>query len=209
MLLELYLGGQGLASICDDVIRPTFEEIGHRWECGDVAVYQERGACEITHRALGELRLAWSTSDRPAPLAIGGTPSGDEYRLPTAMCELVLLEVGWNAISLGTNLPFETWHAALEARRPKLLWLSVSHLGSRESFLAEYPPLFEHAQRLGIPVALGGQALDEPLRRQIRFTTYCETMRQLEAFAASWKASHEGSASTNSPDRGDEHRLAL
>jgi excisionase family DNA binding protein len=207
IIFELYLNGQSLAGLCDDILRPTFFDIGDRWECGQVQVYEERTACEITQRILTELRLAWQQVDAQAPLAIGGTISGDEYRLPTSMCELVLLEAGWNALSLGTNLPFATWHAALETRRPKLLWLSLSYVADRDQLLAEYPQLFEHAQRLGIAVALGGNGVDDELRRALRFTTFCENMRQLEAFASSWRAAHDTNKPT--PDEGDERRLAL
>jgi MerR family transcriptional regulator, light-induced transcriptional regulator len=210
ILFELYLSGHRLSAICDDVIRTTFYDIGNRWECGKVAVYQERTACEITQRVMSELRTAWQNIDPLAPLAIGGTLPGDEYRLPTSACELVLLEAGWNALSLGTNLPFDTWHQALEQRRPKLLWLSLSYVTDRDLLLACYPPLFDHAQQLGIPVVLGGNGIDDDLRHSLRFTTFCENMRQLEAFATSWRASHEGVGnSPSSSDDGDERRLAL
>lgn len=206
VLFELYLNGREISAICDDVIKPTFVKIGDQWECGRVEVYQERTACEIAQRVLTEFRLAWSTPSPQAPLAIGGTLAGDWYRLPTSMCELVLLDAGWNAISMGTDLPFETWHAALEARKPQLLWVSVSYVHNREQFLTQYPALFDHAQRLGIPVVLGGQAFDDSLRSLVRFTTFCDNMRELESFASSWKKSHEVD---QSPPEPDAKRLAM
>lgn len=207
ILLEMYLGGMSLAAICDDLFRPAFRQIGDKWECGDVEVYQERNACEIAQRALIEFRLAWSATDVSAPLAMGGTLSGDNYRLPTSMCELVLLDAGWSATSLGTNLPYQTWHSALETLRPQLMWVSVSHLDDPELFLREYPKLYEHAQSLSIPVVLGGQAITQELRDQVRFTVWCESMRQLESFAVTWKSALESQTAAKSSQ--DERRLAL
>lgn len=207
LLFEMFLNGHRLSAICDEILRPTFVEIGRQWACGDVAVYQERHACEIVQRVLTEFRLAWSIVDARAPLALGGTLSGDEYRLPTSMCELVLLDAGWNAISQGTNLPFETWHMALETRKPKLLWLSVSYLADEAAFIAGCESLFEHAQQMGVAIAVGGQAITPELRPRLRFTTFCESMRELESFGISWKAAHD--AATAPPGDGDDLRLAL
>lgn len=208
ILFEMFLAGRRLSEICDDVIRPTFVEIGRSWECGETEVYQERRACEITDRILTEMRLAFGATDLSAPRALGGTLSGDDYRLPTAMCELVLQDAGWRAASLGTNLPVASLQAALVNDAPQLVWLSVSHIPDRERFVDEVTQLFEHARRLGIAVVVGGNSVDEDLRQQIRFTAFCESMRQLEAFASSWKASHDFRADPPA-DGGDERRLAL
>ncbi len=56
LVFDLYLAGQSACSICDLVLAPAFHEIGRLWGCGDVAVYRERRACEITLRALYDLR---------------------------------------------------------------------------------------------------------------------------------------------------------
>lgn len=188
ILFDLTIAGHRLSAICDDVIQPVFQEIGDGWDCGAVEVYQERSACEITQRVLTELRLAWKQPDLARPLAIGGTPSGDHYRLPTAMVELVLLECGWHTVPLGTNLPMTTLRSALATHRPALLWLSVSHLDDEERFLREYPSLYETAQQVGSAIVIGGRALTEPLRRQISYAAYCDGMRHLESFVQSLSA---------------------
>lgn len=188
IVFDLYLAGHRLATIFDQVIQPAFQQIGACWERGAAEVFEERTACEMTQRVLHELRLAWNITDPIRPLALGGTLSGDEYRIPTSMVELVLLECQWRALSLGTNLPAEAFCAALERHRPALVWLSVSAISDSGRFLQDFRLVSEFAQAAGIPLVVGGQALTEDLRRQIRFTTFCENLQQLESFAETWLA---------------------
>ena len=48
--------------------------------------------------------------------------------------------------------------------RPRLVWLSVSHVGSPDDFLAAYGQLERAASELQIPLVVGGQRLDEHFR---------------------------------------------
>ena len=99
-----------------------------------IEVYQERRSCEICMRVQHELRTHLPANEGAAPVAIGGTLSGDHYALPTGLIELVLKENHWNATSLGTNLPVETLLAAIEHHQPQLVWVSwtISITGQRK-----------------------------------------------------------------------------
>ncbi len=188
IVLDLYLNGHRFAAICDEVIRPAFQRIGEEWECGHVEIYQERTACEMIQRALFELRRDWARITPHDPLALGGTIVGDSYRIPTSLAELVLLEGGWRAESLGTNLPIDTLVAAIEQRRPRLFWLSLSYIADPAALLAEFPRLTAAAKQWGTPIVVGGQALTPELRSSLRYTACCDSMRQLDAFAETWRA---------------------
>jgi len=135
IVFDLYLAGQSACEICDHVLATSFHEIGDRWECGELSIYRERRACEIGFKLLHELRMAVRTPQPEAPVAVGGTLSCDPYRLPNAMIELVLRELGWQATSLGTSLPTATIGEAVRDSRPGLLWLSVSYIESVPTFL--------------------------------------------------------------------------
>ena len=50
VLFDLYLAGQPLSKICDNVVARAFHGIGDAWACGKVRVYQERRSCEICSR---------------------------------------------------------------------------------------------------------------------------------------------------------------
>ena len=182
IIFDLFLAEFSVSKICDEFIAAAMEEIGVRWECREVEVFQERRGCEIVLSVLHELRRLLPPPALERPVAIGATVEGDHYGLGTSMAELVLRDAGWNAVSLGCNLPYATLASAIRQQRPRLFWLSCSHLLNREDFLANYALLHEE---FGLDVAfvVGGRELDEPLRRQMQYAAYCDNMQHLEAFA--------------------------
>jgi methanogenic corrinoid protein MtbC1 len=180
-LVGLYARGYRVSEICDLVIAPACREIGHQWKCGEIQVYQERRACELCLQMLAEVSRLVPPIKGRAPIAIGGSPEGDPYCLPTRMVELVLREQGWKSQSLGSSLPLETLLVAVNDLQPDLLWISVSHLSDRERFLADYRTLFDQVKDR-VAVVVGGQALDESLRRQMEYAAYCDNLQHLENF---------------------------
>jgi methanogenic corrinoid protein MtbC1 len=180
--IDLYLAEHSISVICDDVFAAAFREIGDRWACGEAEVYQERRGCEISLRLLHELRTVLPPPPTGAPLAIGGAASGDQYNLGTTMAELVLHDAKWNAVSLGDNLPFETLSAAIREHRPKLFWLSCSHIADESEFLSGYSELYDD---FGMEVAfvVGGYALTENIRQRMKYSAFCDNMQHLEGFA--------------------------
>lgn len=187
---DLYLAEHSICVICDDVFAASFREIGDRWSCGEAEVYQERRGCEITLRVLHELRSILPEPPADAPLALGGAASGDQYSLGTSMAELVLRDAKWNAISLGDNLPLLSIAAAIREHHPKLFWLSCSHIADEAEFLTGYRELYDE---YGADVAfvVGGYALTEEIRRQMKYAAFCDSMQHLEAFAQTLRTAIE------------------
>jgi methanogenic corrinoid protein MtbC1 len=180
--LDLYLAGHSITRICDQVIAKALHRIGDRWERGEVEVYQERRGCEISVRVLHELRSLVTAAPSPAPLALGGAPEGDPYCLPVTMVELVLRDNQWQSVLLGNDLPFYTLKAAIQDRRPRLFWLSVSHVEDEAAFLKSYEQLHRSAGP-HVAFAVGGRALSDSLRQQMTYAAFCDTLQHLESFA--------------------------
>jgi excisionase family DNA binding protein len=185
VVFDLYLSGKSACDVCDGVLAPALHEIGAQWECGDVPIYRERRACEIASRTLHELRLAIRTPSVEAPVALGATLERDPYRLPTEMIEVVMRELGWNATSLGTQLPAATLIQAVRDSQPRLLWLSVSCVESIPEFLDEYALLQRAATEVNSVVVLGGRALTAEIRQRMTYSAYCDTLHHLVAFVNS------------------------
>jgi len=186
--IDLYLAEHSISVICDDVFAAAFRDIGESWACGQAEVYQERRGCEISLRVLHELRSFLPPAVTDAPVAIGGAASGDQYSLGTTMAELVLRDSGWNAVSLGDNLPLETLAAAIREQKPKLFWLSCSHIPDESAFRNQYRALYGE---FGGDVAfvVGGYALTEQIRQHMKYAAYCDNMQHLEGFAQTlWTA---------------------
>ncbi|MEY4180990.1 MAG: hypothetical protein RLY70_4565 [Planctomycetota bacterium] len=186
IVFDLYLAKHSLSTVCDEVVAGAFREIGELWSCQQAEIYQERRACEIMLRILHAFRDT-QRGINPALVAIGGTPPGDSYAIPNAIVELVLREAGWQAESLGTSLPFSSLAAAVRSQRPRLLWLSVSHVRDDAEFLAGYRELHDTARELGTAMVVGGQALGRELRHQMSYASFCDTVRQLDDFARAFR----------------------
>jgi MerR family transcriptional regulator, light-induced transcriptional regulator len=186
ILLDLHLADRPLSQVGDEIVGQAFHQVGDAWSCGSAEIYQERRAIETCLRALGDIRRMLPQSTADAPLAIGAAPECDPYALPNALVELVLRQRGWEAHALGSGLPFSTLIRAIEQMRPRLFWLSVSHIEDEPQFLREYGQFFQ-AVKDKVVIVVGGRALAEPLRRQMQYNAFCDNLQHLEGFAnAAW-----------------------
>jgi methanogenic corrinoid protein MtbC1 len=189
--LNLFLAGWSLDRISDELFAPAMHSVGILWECNTLEIYQERRACEMIERCLHELRLALPSPSENAPLAIGAAPSGDPYRLPTAIVEAVFRELGWRSQNLGSNLPFESLIRAVIEIRPRVFWLSVSAIEEERRFLTGYDELYQECDRLGVAIVCGGVALTADLRRKMHASAFCDKFSHLVGYVRSLKAPGE------------------
>lgn len=180
LIFDLYLGNERLGRIFDELIAPSFAQIGSKWHNGKLDIYQERRAGEICESILIELRSYLPIPNERSPYAIGATPAGDSYRIANRMAELILRELGWNAVSLGVSLPFATIEKAIIRYDPKLLWLSVSAIIEQETFFSEYEQLRESAGSQ-LAIIMGGNALTQDVRSRLACTAFCGHMQDLES----------------------------
>lgn len=185
IILDLYITRHPVWQIGDEVVGPALSDVGLAWQCGNLSAFQERWGCEIVQRCLYVLDAAVPEPPADAPRAVGGTLEGDHYRLATTLCEAVLREAGWQAQSFGTSLPQPSLIDAVRKIRPRLCWLSVSHVADADRFVAELNELFDAAKAGGTALVVGGRGFSEELRRRCRYTTYCERLKDLHAFAES------------------------
>lgn len=182
IVMDLFLARHSLATICDQVIAAAFRDIGDKWECHEAEVYQDRRGCEIAVRMLHELRQTQGSA-QTGLTAIGGSIEGDQYVIPTTMAELVLRDAGWNATSLGTSLPFATLVNAVQDTRPRLVWISVSHLTDEDAFVQGFGELHTAATERGAALVVGGRVMADAIRKRLRYSAFCDTMQHLEDFA--------------------------
>jgi excisionase family DNA binding protein len=181
-----YTQGLSMAQLADEVIVPLMHAVGHGWESGTLDVMQEHRITQEVAAVLYELReLLRPPSDRHHPRAVGGAPEHDHYLLPTLLAQLTLFDCGWNAINLGPHTPVSAFQAAVEELRPRLVWLSATHLVDAESFLAEFNPQARAWQRQGIVIVVGGQALTQDIRNRLVYTSYGDGFQQLAALVQS------------------------
>ena len=175
--------GRTRCEAAEALITDAMHGFGEAWDCQRLDVYQERRGCDIAMRLIYELRADVPEPNPNAPIAIGGAPEGDFYQLPTAMVELALREVGWQATNLGNNLPLASFLQAAHDYQPQLVWLSVSAIENPANFIAAENEL---AEALGeeIPLLVGGRALSDEIRPKLRYTAHCDSLRHCVDLAA-------------------------
>jgi MerR family transcriptional regulator, light-induced transcriptional regulator len=145
---------------------------------------EEHRASQLCAASLYELKsMLEKRASKNRPRAVGGAPEHDNSSLPTLLAQMVLLDAGWEAINLGPDTPLKSFVKAIHELRPRLLWLSVTHLGSEEDFVVEYRDLYRQAEKAGVAVAIGGRALQEEVRSKVPYTTYGDGLSHLAAFA--------------------------
>jgi excisionase family DNA binding protein len=183
-LRRAYHAGVSVESLADDVVSPVMAEIGHGWETERLDVWEEHRASLLCGAGLYELKLELEArAERDRPLALGAAPEGDPYSLPSLLAEMVLLDGGWRAVNLGPNTPLVSLTNAMRELRPRLVWISVTHLPSKEDFLEEYRTFYRAAEQQGVAVAVGGQALTDAIRSQMSYTAFGDGMAHLAALA--------------------------
>ena len=182
IVADMFRESQSIALIADTLIVGAMQRIGEAWECGSADVYQERFGCEICSRLIGELMQSIPRPSHSAPVAIGCSPEHDQYQLPTKMVESVLRQVGWNAKSMGNNIPWPSMQAAVEKHCPQLMWISVSAIDDQNEFVSAFNQ-FSDTLRDGVVLIVGGRALDDSLRPMLRYTAYCDNLRQFADLA--------------------------
>lgn len=184
IIRHAYDSGLPIESIADGIIAPAMAAVGHQWETARLDVWQEHRGTELCAAAIYDLRdQLESRAERNRPLALGGAPEGDPYTLPSLLAQLVLLDAGWEVVNLGANTPLTSLTTAVHELRPRLLWLSISHLRDIEEFIRGYRDLSRAAEQQGVAVAIGGSGLSPEIRSTMSYTTHGDGLCHLAAFA--------------------------
>lgn len=184
LLHSAYRGGTPVEALADGLIAPALGRIGHQWSTGEVSVHQEHRGTQIVKAALYELKAQIeANAERGRPVAVGGAVEGDFSELPSLLAQIALLDVGWDAVNLGPHTPLASLTAALTEFRPRLVWVSVSHLVEPKSFAEQYANFYRAAQANDVAVTIGGRGLPPDVRAAIPYTTHGDGLTHLVAFA--------------------------
>ncbi len=182
LLLWLYLSGRGVAELLDGPLQEALARLGALWQHDEEGIFLEHRATDICLQALNQLRLTLPRSD-DGPLAIGSAPAGDPYIIPSTAAALLLGSLGFRAVNLGPNTPFDTLRLAAENQRPRLVWLSVSYVEEPDAVQRGLALLEARLAELGIHLAVGGRQ-GHLVTADIGPRVFCgASMTELAAFA--------------------------
>src|SRR5688500_11202342 len=107
-----------LEDIYLSVLTPALEEIGRRWEIGEIEVAWEHRATAITEGIIGTLAARMRVPPVSGRLAVVACVEGENHALGARMVGDFLEGAGWEVILLGASVPSESLAALVEDEAP-------------------------------------------------------------------------------------------
>lgn len=144
-------------SLVTDVLAPALDEIGVRWESGDICVASEHAASAMLRTQLGALLAAQPVNGKPAVVCT--TPAGELHELGALLAAVVIAMHGRRAVYLGANLPAE--QIAQAARLSKAGSVALSIVGLPAADARREIEAVCKALPAGVEVLLGGRRVSD------------------------------------------------
>lgn len=114
-----------------EVLAPALDEVGTRWERGDICIASEHAASAMLRTQLGAL-LAAQPVNGMAPV-VCTTPAGEQHELGALLVAVVIAMHGRRAIYLGANLPADQIAQAARLSKAGSVALSVVGLSAEQA----------------------------------------------------------------------------
>jgi DNA-binding transcriptional MerR regulator/methylmalonyl-CoA mutase cobalamin-binding subunit len=114
-----------------EVLAPALDEIGARWESGEICIASEHAASAMLRTQLGALLAAQPVNGK-APV-VCTTPAGEQHELGALLAAVVIAMHGRRAVYLGANLPAEQIAQAARLSKAGSVALSIVGLDADEA----------------------------------------------------------------------------
>lgn len=139
-----------------DLLAPTEQDVGARWQTGDYLVSEEHAATATVETVVALLAGSFDQPQEGVHVVVAAA-EGDDHSLPARLAATHLLYLGYRTTYLGANVLASDLGDYLAAEPPEVLVLAcamTNHLvGARAGIRAG------HAA--GVPVIAGGRAFGE------------------------------------------------
>ena len=87
------------------VLAPALQDVGERWETGEIGIAWEHRATAIVDGILGRLAPLMRVAPTTGRLAVLGCVAGEEHDIGIRMAGDFLEGAGWEVIQLGASVP--------------------------------------------------------------------------------------------------------
>jgi len=148
------------------VVGPILQEVGDRWERGELRIAHEHASSTVMRALLFSLMRLYPASDA-MPAVVVATPSGEQHELGALMVAMLATMHGWRVLYLGADLPAEEIAFAAQSAGAEMIMISISNLSPDEA-KGEIGAL-ETATSNDLQILVGGRAavLPEGSRAQL------------------------------------------
>ena len=155
--------GADTAVLVRDLVMPALCEVGRMWTRGEASIAEEHLATALVSRVLARSSGSARVPGGAARRIVLACLSGEFHDLGVRFLADVARECGWDAESLGANVPREALVCFLEQRPPAALALSVSLAGHVPEAARTIDEI--RARIPGITIIVGGRAFREDPER--------------------------------------------
>ena len=193
LLIGAHLDGKVLSEIFDDLICPAMRQIGEFWYNGELSITQEHIATRVVGNAVNKLRNVLPVHAATGGMAMCCALEGDLHELPTHLAQTIFESKGWEVLNFGANTPLYSLAEEVAARSPALICISATIIGDFERLSRDYKGIAEQAEKLKIPIVLGGRAFaDEWIRRRFPAELYARSFGEIARFSERLSGKNQG-----------------
>ena len=125
LILDFIFSSFSLETALIDVVQSALDDIGDRWESGEISEYQEHYSSVVLRDRLGSLRGLVSRTN--GPLFLTACVPGELHELGAIILGLVAARRGFRVVHLGASPSPEGLKRAVVDMKPSVLGLSVSN----------------------------------------------------------------------------------
>ncbi|MEJ7838225.1 MAG: cobalamin-dependent protein, partial [Thermomicrobiales bacterium] len=155
-IIEASKAGLPLSHLFGELLIPALQEVGHRWEKGDLMVAQEKEITEITRELISALTLGDGTVIKSGPPLVAACVEGEQHDLGIRMICGLLRAAGFTVRFLGADVAAEYVLQAVQLHRPVGVLLSAK-LDARSKAVQRTIELLKSGAGDEAPVIVGGQ----------------------------------------------------
>ncbi len=114
----------GRPALRQELVLPLLQRIGDRWRDGSLRIAHEHMASTIVQAFLAAGNAA-QAPEPGSPLLIVTAPSRNRHELGALLAASLALDLGWEVLYLGVDLPAEEIAAAVHLRGARAVFLSL------------------------------------------------------------------------------------
>lgn len=130
----------GRTAMRQELIQPLLERVGEQWRDGTLRIAHEHMASTIVHAFLAAGNAA-QVPEPGSPLLVVTAPSRNRHELGALLAASLGLELGWEVLYLGVDLPAEEIAAAALQRGARAIFLSLIYPSADPTVAAQVEQL--------------------------------------------------------------------
>jgi 5-methyltetrahydrofolate--homocysteine methyltransferase len=147
-----------------DAMIPALEEIGRRFEIGEVFLPEMLIAANAMQGAMTILRpLIVAAGVETIGRFVMGTVAGDIHDVGKNLCNVMLEGAGFEVIDLGINVPAEAFVDAIREMEPDMIGMSAFLTTTALEFRRNIELIEEAGLRDRVKILIGGAPVDQAL----------------------------------------------